>query len=244
MSRTGGDLCLLHRGWHWHWITVIHGDSPATWHVGLHKGSTVANGVLPAYGCDQFWYWLHITQEFFNISHKQFGSDCARVCPWYRHRVPLTLHADDENVDSHVQWKRHDNVSAASSFWTISLWKPKWAAALLYERQGGDIPASWRQSSAERRGVLVQVTDSANWEQNMFFCCFRVKGNHLQTKAVWLSCFVRVAVENLKSQRVCCDRDHFRKLTWNWFRPIATGVEKTSRKCHAGIAADSKDISL
>ena len=33
---------------------------------------------------------------------------------WYRHRVPLILHADDENVDSHMQWKRHDNVSAAS----------------------------------------------------------------------------------------------------------------------------------
>ena len=114
MNRTGGDLWLLHRGWHWHWITVIHGDSPATWHVGLHTGSTVANGVLPAYGCDQFWYWLHITQEFFKISHKQFGSGCARVCPWYRHRVLLTLHADDENVDSHMQWKRHDNFSAAS----------------------------------------------------------------------------------------------------------------------------------
>ena len=78
----------------------------------------------------------------------------------------------------------------------------------------------------------------------MFFCCFRVKEKPLKTKAAWSWFFVRAAVQNLKSQRMCSGRDSYLKLTWNWFEIICTAVENISIKFHTGIAVDSKDILI
>ena len=43
-------------------LSVLDGDSPKTWGVGLQTGSSGSNGVLPATSYDQCWHWLHITQ--------------------------------------------------------------------------------------------------------------------------------------------------------------------------------------
>ena len=131
----------------------------------------------------------------------------------------------------------------------------------MHKMPGSNIPASWRQSSADRHVVLVQATHSAKrginmfslvseWretlsKQKLFVSCFRVKGNPLKTKTVWLWYFKRVAVENLKSKRICSVRGEILKLTLNWFEIILTGVVGTiSRKFHAGIVTPSKDIPI
>ena len=45
-----------------------------------------------------------------------------------------------------------------------------------------NIPASWRQSPADRRVVLVEVTDIAKPEKNMFFLLFQSEEKSSQNK--------------------------------------------------------------
>ena len=174
MGRTGWDLWILHLGWHRNQFIVLDGNSPAPWDVGLHTGSAEANGVLPANGCDLFWHWLHITRQCFKIWHKQFGSGCTNVWPWYRRRIPLTSHGDGKIVNTHMQWKMHDYVSACSGQYPCENQKELQLWCAICQALTSQRP---EESPADRRGVLVQVTDSAKRGKPMLFCCFRRKGN-------------------------------------------------------------------
>ena len=128
-------------------------------------------------------------------------------------------------------------------FRRVSPWKPKWAATLMCKMPRSNVPASWRQSPTDRRGVLVQVTDSAKRGKT----CFSVVsewGETLCKQNSLVTVLRGVAVENLKSHRMCSDRSLFLKLTWNWFEIICIRVEKISRKFHAGIVAGLKYIAV
>ena len=230
VSRTGWDLCILHLGWHRNQLTVLDGNSPVIWEVGLHTVSSGVNGILPANGCDLFWHWLHLARECFKI---------AQVI--WKPRIPLTSHANGKNVNTYMPWNTHDNISRCSGEYPCK--HRKWAATRMCKMPGSSIPASSRQSEADRHGVLMLTSQTVPSRENVLLL-FQSEGKPPQKKICLYIVLRESGSINLKSLRKCSYRGHFLKLTWNWLEIVNTGVEKLFRKFHAGIASGSKDITI